>query len=282
MKTDFKYLKRKIRITMRKIQRISKELFRYKQVKIALLAILLIIVIIAIVCFASCGKQSAKADKPAPEIAGATQPVSYQISDVPVIVQDELKAGCEIYACTMLLQYYKFDIDESGFAYNYLITYPVLFSEEGDLYGPDMDAAYAGDVRAGYGINARGLAKCMNNYLKEQKSEYSAKALKDVPLEELCNKYILNDTPVMVWETTYMQEPYVKDTWIVDFVDENSTKKKGDTERWLQNEHCMVLVGYDDTNYYFCDSVAGKLAAYDKKLAEERYADMGKQAIVLE
>lgn len=78
-----------------------------------------------------------------------------------------------------------------------------------------------------------------------------------------------------------MDEPYVKATWIVDYVDENARYKKGDTESWMQNEHCMVLVGFDEENYYFCDSVSGKLTAYEKEVSEERYSQVGMQAIVV-
>lgn len=200
---------------------------------------------------------------------------------MPVIVQDKLKAACETYACTMLLQYYKFDIDEYSFAENYLVTRPVYYGIDGNLHGPDMNSAYAGDIYTGYGINAPGMAKCMNNYIKSTGSKLSAYPLKDIPLEELCEKYVLSDTPVMVWATTYMDEPYIQQSWIVDFVDENAEHKIGDTVSWQMHEHCMVLIGFDEKNYYFCDSVSGKVAAYDKQLSEKRYEQIGKQAIII-
>lgn len=181
----------------------------------------------------------------------------------------------------MLLQYWDFDIDELTFADNFLITSPVFYGYGGELYGPDMNSAYAGDVYTGYGINAPGMAKCMNNYIKTTDSKLQAYPLSGVSLEELCEKYILDDKPVMCRETTYMDEPYVKATWIVDYVDENARFKKGDTESWMQNEHCMVLVGFDEENYYFCDSVSGKLTAYEKEVSEERYSQVGMQAIVV-
>lgn len=211
-----------------------------------------------------------------------TAPASHKISGVPIIAQNELRAACETYACTMLLNYYNFSIDEFEFAQNYLITYPVTYGEDGNLYGPDMNAAFAGDVYTGWGVNAPAMAKSMNKYLETQKTDKRAQALSNVKLDDICKNYIDNDIPAMVWVTTYMQEPYVKSTWIVDYVDENSKVKIGDTVSWLQNEHCMVLVGYDEDNYYFNDSVAEKVTVAKKAVAEERYSQVGKQAIVLQ
>lgn len=103
----------------------------------------------------------------------------------------------------------------------------------------------------------------------------------NVPLEELCEKYIVNDIPVMVWATTNMDEPYVFATWIVDYVDDDTETQIGDTVSWQMHEHCVVLIGFDEENYYFCDSVSGEVSAYEKDLTEKRYEQIGKQAIIL-
>lgn len=279
-------MKKQTKKNIRKLIRITKELFKelisYRATGIVLL-IVLAIIIIAVITSAVSGNKKKEDIQPTTVATSASTslPTSYKISNVPVISQDVLKAGCEIYACTMLLQYWDFDIDEIEFADNYLITKPVYYGYGGELYGPDMNCAYAGDVYTGYGINAPAMAKCMNNFIKTTKSEFKAYPLSNISLEELCDEYILNDIPVMVWETTYMDEPYVKASWIVDYVDENAKYEIGDTVSWMQNEHCMVLVGFDEKNYYFCDSVAGKLTAYERSVSEERYSQIGMQAIVI-
>lgn len=279
-------MKKQTKKNIRKLIRITKELFKelisYRATGIVLL-IVLAIIIIAVITSAVSGNKKKEDIQPTTVATSASTslPTSYKISNVPVISQDVLKAGCEIYACTMLLQYWDFDIDEIVFADNYLITKPVYYGYGGELYGPDMNCAYAGDVYTGYGINAPAMAKCMNNFIKTTKSEFKAYPLSNISLEELCDEYILNDIPVMVWETTYMDEPYVKASWIVDYVDENAKYEIGDTVSWMQNEHCMVLVGFDEKNYYFCDSVAGKLTAYERSVSEERYSQIGMQAIVI-
>lgn len=208
---------------------------------------------------------------------------SYMIEGIKALPQTDLKAGCEVYACTVLLQYLGFDIDEFEFSNNYLISRPITYDEEFQRYGPDMNSAYAGDVYTiyGYGVYSPAMAKSMNNYLHTTGSDMQAIALKNYTLDRLCQKYIVNDIPVMIWATTYMHEPYVKASWIVNYVDENSDKQIGDVEEWMQNEHCMTLMGFDEENYYFCDSVSGDITAYEKEVSQQRYVELGAQAIVV-
>lgn len=209
-------------------------------------------------------------------------PESYMIEGVPVLKQEELKAGCETYACTMLLQSQGIDMDEFEFADKYLVEKPVYGYSDEDWFGPDMDSAYAGEIEWGYGVNSPAMGKFMNNMLKDKGSKKTAHVLSGVDLDELCKKYIVNDLPVMIWATTNMQEPYVKRYWSINYVDpEVSDAHIGDTEAWLQNEHCLVLIGYDEENYYFADSVAGEVSVFDKETTQDKYEKLDKQAIVV-
>ena len=208
-------------------------------------------------------------------------PRSYMITGVPAKQQDTLKAGCETHAVTALLQSLGYDIDEIGFANNYLDYHYVFEDDNGNKYGPDMNSAFAGTAYAGWGIYAPAMAKCINRYLKDVKSGQKATALEGLTLEELCREYIVNDIPVAVWATTDMQEPVAYDTWEVNYVDENAKYKIGDTFTWPMHEHCLVLVGYDEKEYYFSDSVAGTTSHFERSLCEKRYEQLGMQAIVV-
>ena len=64
--------------------------------------------------------------------------------------------------------------------------------------------------------------------------------------------------------------------------DKNSPYKDGDTCEWLANEHCMLLVGYDKDYYYLHDPLASKYTAYEKQIFEERFAQMGRCAVVID
>ena len=210
------------------------------------------------------------------------QSKSHMIEGVPTIQQSGLSAGCETYACTMLLQYLGYDIDEYRFADNYLIYSLTSWDENGVHYGPDMHSAMAGTAYAGFGIYAPAMAKSMNNYFKEIGSSQKATALEGVSLEELCRQYIDKDIPVMVWATTWMEEPYEASSWVVDYVDENARAEIGDTVSWMEHEHCLVLIGYDETQYYFADSYKGAVSNFDKDLSQLRYEQIGTMAIVVQ
>lgn len=207
---------------------------------------------------------------------------SHMIEGVPTIQQSGLNAGCETYACTMLLQYLGYDMDEYEFADNYLITSLTSWDGNGVHYGPDMHSAMAGTAYAGFGIYAPAMAKSMNRYFDAVGSSQKATALEGIPLDELCRKYIDNDIPVMVWATTWMDEPYEASSWVVDYVDENARAEIGDTVSWMQHEHCLVLIGYDDKNYYFADSYKGAVSQFEKELSQLRYEQIGTMAIVVQ
>ncbi len=243
-------------------------------------ALVLLVVLLISVAITSCEKNEKNTDTFKAETE-ATVPISYMIEGVPVIEQEELAAGCETYACTMLLQSLGIDMDEFEFADYYLVEKPV-YGYGDEVYGPDMDSAYAGEIEWGYGVNSPAMAKFMNNMLSDKGSGLTATSLKGVELDKLCEEYIVNDIPVMVWATTNMDEPYIRKYWTVDYVDEEvSDAQIGDTEQWLQNEHCMVLIGYDETNYYFADSLADEVSAFDKETSKDKYEKLGSQAIVV-
>lgn len=208
-------------------------------------------------------------------------PVSYQIDNVKVIPQEVYHAACETYACTMLLQYLGFDMDETLFIENYLIRRDIYYGDDGTRFGPDLNSAYAGDVYTGYGIFAPAMAKSMNGYLETTGSSMRAHALSGVPLEELCEEYVINDIPVMVWATVDMAQPYEAASWVVYYTDENAQYDEGDTFTWLFGQHCLVLIGYDEENYIFADSCAKAIASYSREDTEDIYAQLGTQAIVV-
>lgn len=245
--------------------------------------VLLFSAIVIVLSFAGC-KSSVDNKQKETEAPTEAAPASHMIDGAAdkVIVQDELKAGCETYACTMLFNILGFDLSEFTFADNYLDCHYVYKDEEtGYMEGPDMYSAFAGTAYAGWGVYAPSMAKSMNRYLADQKSSLKAYNYEDVPLEELCEEYVSRDIPVMVWATTDMQEPYVFDTWTVNYVDENARTKIGDTFNWYAHEHCLTLVGYDEKEYFFCDSAAGKVSHFDKALVAERYKQLGSQCIVV-
>ncbi|MBR1481606.1 MAG: C39 family peptidase [Ruminococcus sp.] len=223
---------------------------------------------------------AATVDEPATE-PDVTHSEDAHIINVNALLQDELESGCEVYSATMLLQYYGYSIDEFVFAEDYLTVMPTWVDDDGIYYGPDLNSAFAGEVEWGYGAYAPALRKAINTYLAEEDSDYEAVAEKDVTLQTLYESCLRRDKPVMVWMTTDMALPEETISWTIDYVDENAAFEEGDTFEWPVNEHCMLLCGYDEDNYYFADPLEGSIVRYEKELCEEIFEAMGGQAVYL-
>ena len=279
-------IKRKLRDAQYRIKSLKNfRLTRAKKRKLTVLAVLtglIIALIIIAVCVSAANSKPSEPEPSATSAQDESVPESYMINSVKAIAMDDLKAGCETYACTMLLNSLGFDLDEHTIADNYLNCQYVYLTEDGlEGEGPDMYSAFAGTAYAGWGVYAPSMAKSMNAYLKDQKSNLKAYALENVELDDLVEQYVSKGVPVMIWATTYMQEPYVYHTWTVNYVDENAKTKIGDKFSWYMHEHCLVLAGYDKDNYYFGDSTAGTISCFKKDLVKKRYEQMFKQAIVV-
>ena len=254
------------------------------KVKIIITASAAVVLLIA-------GAVSSAVSRPAETVpVETTQPTevalkyeSHMIPSVKAELQDTLMAGCETHACVSLLKSLGYDIDIFRFADSYLDCKPVTEDEvTGEKFGPDMNSAFAGTAYAGWGAYAPSMAKSMNRYLSDVKSEQKAYVLEGRPtLEELCRDYIDNDIPVVIWATSDMKEPFEHEMWEINYVDENAKYKLGDKFVWMIYEHCLVLCGYDKDYYYFSDSIVGDISHYAHDLSETRYEQLGWQAIVV-
>ena len=78
--------------------------------------------------------------------------------------------------------------------------------------------------------------------------------------------------PVITWVTISMMDTYPSAKWCFE---------DGTDFTWPANEHCMLLIGYDGESCYFNDPYVGKTVKYSKELAEKRYDELGKQAVVI-
>ena len=265
----------------------KRKIKKKKRHLLSLASLFLVMMLLVVICvIISSGQKPTVSEPPTtttePVSQTTTLPEKYIIDEnVKVIAQTDLKAGCETYACTMLMNMLGFDLDEYVFADQYLNCQYVTEGENGETYGPDLYSAFAGTAYGGWGVYAPSMAKSMNKYLSDQKSKLKAYPMENIPLETLIEDYVSKGVPVMVWATTDMDEPYVYITWTVDYVDENARTKPGDSFSWYMHEHCLVLIGYDSKNYYFADSTAGKISVFEKELVKKRYEQMFQQSIVV-
>ena len=85
------------------------------------------------------------------------------------------------------------------------------------------------------------------------------------PLKELIAEYTDNDMPVIFWACINMREPVIGPEWLLtDYAgdggsDNGSVNKKFTDKKftWVSNEHCMLLVGYDEKGCWFNDPYDG-------------------------
>ncbi len=194
------------------------------------------------------------------------------IRNVPVIHQfPRFPTGCESVTAVMALNYFGNPISVEQFVEEFLPTSRDFYVEGGKNFGPSPYEYFIGNPKssASYGCMAPVIEKALCACLGDATSVDN---LSDMSLEQICDRYIDKDIPVILWATIRMLETNPINSWYLS---------DGTRFTWPGNEHCMLLVGYDDTKYYFNDPYAGKLVAYDKRLTEDRFAELGSQALAI-
>lgn len=178
--------------------------------------------------------------------------------------------GCESVSAVMLLQYLGYSITPEEFIDIYLEK-KEFEKKEGILYGPDPNKYFCGSPydENSFGCYAPVLKRAIEKVVKE---EYLVIDETDTDLEELKREYLDQGMPVIFWACIKMREPIVGPSWVLFETEEEFT--------WISNEHCMLLVGYDDEGYYFQDPDENRgLMHYEKKLVENRHKAQYNMAI---
>lgn len=161
------------------------------------------------------------------EIESKSLPAACEL-EVPLVYQEpELPTGCESVALTMLLLYEGFDLDKTTIADEYL-----LYSKSGDFSEGYVGDPYSND---GAGCFPPSLAETANLYLEKNDSGKRAVNLSGRSFEKLL-QYIADGIPVAVWTTISMSD--------TSFYEEGF-EEDGISYNWYDNEHCVVLSGYD-------------------------------------
>ena len=189
---------------------------------------------------------------------------------VPLISQEKAgyRTGCELTSAAMVLQYYGVMAEPED-------VYEVIVKDT-DLkqagYQAHPDVCFIGNPKSyqALGCYVRPLADAMNVLLTEK---YHAVNVSGSELEDLVRQYLRKGTPVILWATIDMEEPGEGTGWEL---------RDGSSFQWIAGEHCLVLVGADEKNYYFNDpNHAGEAVTYEKEVVQERYEQLGRQAIII-
>lgn len=191
--------------------------------------------------------------------------------EAPYIDQSvKYPTGCESVSAVMLLRYLGYDIEVETFVNQFLDKKDFAY-RDGVLYGPNPYQYFVGSP---YDENAMGCyAPVIVRALKRVVGkEYQVLNETGKTVRELVHTYIKNDMPVILWACINMREPVTGPSW--------KLFENGETFTWISNEHCMLLVGYDDSNYYVNDPYENQgVTAYNKTILEERHQAQHMQAV---
>lgn len=197
---------------------------------------------------------------------------------VPYISQKGIfPTGCEIVSAMMVLAYYEQDPTLQE-VLDHITMDEVRGDGEGRLIGSSPEDAFLGNPtqESGIGCYPPVIMEMLTELLPEERRVEDTTGSS---LEELAAWYLEEGSPVLVWATIGMIEPFPTDTWVI--TDENGEPTEEEFT-WLANEHCMVLVGSNENVYYFNDPyMDGGVVAYEKELAQKRYEELGMRSLVV-
>lgn len=203
--------------------------------------------------------------------------VSEHSISIKGLSQAGIPTGCEAVCATAVLNYYEVDIGVNNFINSYLDCEP--YTIKGDkYYATSPNEAFIGSPyeKSAYGCFAPVITNAVNKLNKSDIAKANSIHAFDATgteLNELCQKFVANDNPVCIWVTMYMKPSY--DSTIFQLED-------GTIYTWKAREHCMVLCGFDEENYYLMDPLSsGNIVKYEKELVEARYEEMAKNAVVI-
>lgn len=212
------------------------------------------------------------------------EPPKELILKAPLICQyPNFPTGCEAISTTMLLNYYDIDISADEFVDDYLTC-----TDNTERFSPELKRLiknsytvspyemFVGSPRSYNGIACYStVIENDLNYLLEDKNidDYVVRRIQGGTVEDLCEKYIANDMPVVIWGTIDMSPVWRVETWVLN--------SKGDTFKWKISEHCLLLVGYDEEYYYFNDPQYSYVVSYSRDSVETAFSEHENQAVVM-
>ena len=225
------------------------------------------------------------------------------ILEVPYIDQSvKYPTGCESVSTVMLLQYLGYEISVDEFIENYLEQDSFEQRDE-ELYGPNPREVFCGSPydEESFGCYSPVIVKALNRIFEEtekwqgicagssdyhkvicrqEKSDagthwkYCAVDETGKTAQQLVEKYVKNGMPVIFWACIDMKEPIIGPEW--------KLKDTGEIFTWISNEHCLLLVGEDETGFYFNDPHGNHgVIRYEKELVENRHKAQMLQAVAV-
>ena len=191
--------------------------------------------------------------------------------------REKYPTGCESVTAVMALQYIGVDVTVEEFIDDYLPQGAAPYEDdEGELVGDSPWEVFLGSPyeESGWGCYAPVIVQAVEKLLADRDSSRTVKDLTGISLDRLCQDYVFQGTPVMVWATIDMEEPVPSTQYLLQDTGESFT--------WMYPLHCLLLTGETQDCYLFNDPLVGKDVAYSKEQVERAYQGIGMQAVVVQ
>lgn len=176
--------------------------------------------------------------------------------------------GCECVTAVMLLRHLGLEMEVDEFIRRYV---PVAaFERRGEeQWGPDPREVFCGSPydEDGMGCYAPVICRALTAALADAGlgRRYEAVDETGAPMRALLERYVDRGMPVVFWACIDMRPPVAGPRWRL--------LGSGETFEWASNEHCMLLVGYDEEGHYFNDPHGDHgCVCYPRELTEQRHA----------
>ena len=180
-----------------------------------------------------------------------------------IMQKPALPNGCEVVSLAIVLNYLGYDIDPLTLYNDYMPKSPY---KAGDPW-----ETYVGDATGlGLGCYAPCVALTGNRYLGYLGSQHRVYTASGKELSEY-EKYLDEGIPVIFWGLINMNgvDRYAWNDYF-----------NGEKVVWHSFSHCLVLIGYTDNGYIFCDPLEGVIE-YPKADVEKSFEINFRQACVI-
>ena len=190
-------------------------------------------------------------------------PTRVKVEVENILQKPELPNGCEVVSLAIVLKYLGHPIEPFDLYETYMPQTP--------LRAGDPWTSYVGDATGiGYGCYAPCVVQTGNDYLASIESDKTVYDVSGLDLSEY-EKYIDEGTPVIFWGLIEMNcddklawSGYIRRKYV----------------DWHSYSHCLVLIGYSDHNFIFCDPLRG-IVEYNRESVETSFNINYRQACII-
>ena len=196
------------------------------------------------------------------ELAASTVKIDREItySQFP-----DYPTGCESASLYILLKYYDVDVTMDQIV-DSIKKGSLPYRIDDEIYGGNPEEEFVGDPRddESYGVYNKPIADVAERF------KPGVQNIEGLELDEVL-EIVSQNRPVMVWTTIGNLPSRISSMWIY--------RPTGEKIYWKENEHAVVIIGYNNKQVIVSDPYTGRIMRYYRETFKENYNYMGKKAV---